>query len=192
MKNICLILAAVLMIVVISLPAFAAEEPVDPSDPETETIEETDPGAADPSLVDNPVVEDGTTEVAADDEVTENSEEVSDSDTYTDDGSAVLDGTGTTEVPVIQYGTQTSVRDMIPHSSDYTSSLMGAIFAVFGEYTPRTYMVTTYLDDGTAVTSTEIVPGLAGLDYNWIAGVVLFTLSLFCIFRMIGGLFRWK
>ena len=74
----------------------------------------------------------------------------------------------------------------------FGSSLGSAVLGLLGSYTPETYTVTTYLPDGSAVTSTEIVPGLAGLDYEWIAGAVLFTLALYCIFRMIGGIFRWN
>ena len=74
----------------------------------------------------------------------------------------------------------------------FGSSLGSAVLGLLGSYTPDTYTVTTYLPDGSAVTSTEIVPGLAGLDYEWIAGAVLFTLALYCIFRMIGGIFRWN
>ena len=74
----------------------------------------------------------------------------------------------------------------------FGSSLGSAVLGLLGSYTPETYTVTTYFPDGSAVTSTEIVPGLAGLDYEWIAGAVLFTLALYCIFRMIGGLLKWN
>ena len=183
MKNFCLILACVLMIVGISLPGFAAVDGLDASSvPEPVTSEnlpgedipaEDEPVAADP----NPEPDSDPLEVSEDD---------------LDTGSSVYDDSGTSEIPVIEYSSQLVVRDAAEYSSDYSASLMGAIYAVFGEYTPRTYDVTTYLDDGTSVTSTEIVPGLAGLDYNWLAGVVLFTMVLFCILRMIGGMFRWK
>lgn len=215
MKNLCLVLACVLMIVMISLPAFASdddpysgdspqdvwveglpspepvvsEDPVASSDPEPVVSEEpvtaTDPEPAETEGVTEPeVFDDGETEA--------DSGEVSDAGTYSDDGSSVSDSSGTSEVLVIVAPSQVIVRDTVEYSSDYSASLMSAIYAVFGEYTPRTYEVTTYFDDGTAVTSTEIVPGLAGLDYNWIAGVALFFMALFCIFRMIGGMFRWK
>lgn len=70
------------------------------------------------------------------------------------------------------------------------SSLISAVTALFGEYTPKTYNVTTYLSDGTAVQSTEIVPGLAGLDYEWIAGAAFFALVLYGLLRLIGGLIK--
>lgn len=72
------------------------------------------------------------------------------------------------------------------------SSLISAVTALFGEYTPKTYNVTTYLSDGTVVQSSEVIPGLAGLDYEWLASVALFTLVLYCILRMIGGALKWS
>lgn len=78
---------------------------------------------------------------------------------------------------------------VVPGSSS-GSSLVSTVKALFGSYTPKTYNVTTYLPDGTAVQSTEIVPGLAGLDYEWIAGAVLFALALYGLLRMIGGLLK--
>lgn len=84
---------------------------------------------------------------------------------------------------VTNYGDDTNVGD---------TPLVGAVKSLFGGYHPRTHVVTTYLSDGTTVETVEVIPGLAGLDYVWIASVVLFALALYCIFRMIGGLFRWK
>ncbi len=72
------------------------------------------------------------------------------------------------------------------------TSLVDAVNSLFGRYNPRTHVVTTYLSDGTTVETVEVLPGLAGLDYAWLASVLLFALALYCIFRMIGGLFRWK
>lgn len=68
------------------------------------------------------------------------------------------------------------------------STMSDAIKGVLGEYYPRTYTVSQYAADGTLLgTTTEIVPGLAGLDYEWIVGAVLFALFLYGILRMIGG-----
>lgn len=69
-------------------------------------------------------------------------------------------------------------------------SFVSTLKALFGTYTPKTYNVTTYLSDGTAVHSTEIVSGLAGLDYEWITSVALFSLVLYGLLRMIGGLLK--
>lgn len=64
------------------------------------------------------------------------------------------------------------------------------VTTLFGDYTPRTYSVTTYLSDGSTVTTTEYVPGLAGMDWPWIAGVALFALVLYCFFKLLGGVLR--
>lgn len=92
-------------------------------------------------------------------------------------------------VPAVPSGTVTAYED---DTVDADTPLVSAVNALFGRYHPRTHVVTTYLSDGTTVDTVEVLPGLAGLDYAWIASVVLFSLALYCIFRMIGGLFRWK
>ena len=67
--------------------------------------------------------------------------------------------------------------------------LAGVVSSIFGVYTPRTYTTTTYID-GQAVTATEIVPGVAGLDWPWLCGATLFGIMLFCLFKLLGGI--WK
>lgn len=67
--------------------------------------------------------------------------------------------------------------------------LSEAIAELFGEYTPRTQTVTEYLSDGATTTHEEVIPGLAGLDWQWLAGVTIFTVFLYCVLRIIGGLF---
>lgn len=73
-------------------------------------------------------------------------------------------------------------------SSD--SALTSAVKAVLGTYQPRTQTVTYYLSDGTTTTSTEPVPGLAGLDWYWLSGVFLFSLVLWSFFRFLGVVFK--
>ena len=86
------------------------------------------------------------------------------------------------------YATRTLDDAAAPADSE---TMPGLVTALFGSYTPRTQTVTEYLPDGSNVTYTEVVPGLAGLDWPWIASVALFAMSLYCVFRMIGGLFKW-
>lgn len=196
MKSFCLVLACVLMLVGLSFPAFAVDDDPysgdSPDDIWVEGLPSPEPSATEAPVVEVPSDEGMEPELIPDDEITSDPEEipVDGSDPNVDPG--LSDSDGTTEIPVIEYTSSAVVKDMALFSSDYTPALMQAIYAVFGEYTPRTYTVTTYLDDGSAVESVEVVPGLAGLDYNWLAGVALFTLVLYCIFRMIGGLFRWR
>ena len=37
------------------------------------------------------------------------------------------------------------------------------------------------------MTYQEYVPGLAGLDWSWLAGVALFSITLWSLFALIGG-----
>lgn len=70
------------------------------------------------------------------------------------------------------------------------SPLSEAVTALFGTYTPRTQTVTQHLEDGSVITYQEVIPGLAGLDWSWLASVFLFALVLFSLLRMIGGLLK--
>jgi len=65
------------------------------------------------------------------------------------------------------------------------------VTGVLGEYHQKTNTVNTYASDGTLVsTTTEAVPGIAGLDYAWIAGAFLFATMVYGILRIIGGLLK--
>ena len=89
-----------------------------------------------------------------------------------------------------------SVADLDDPVSFYSGSGEGqsmkeVIVQVFGEYTPRTQTVTQYLSDGSVLdTATEIVPGVAGMDWQWISGVVLFSVMLFSFLKMVGVLLK--
>lgn len=88
-------------------------------------------------------------------------------------------GVASAPSPVSSLDPETEERD----------GLAGVVSGIFGAYTPRTYTTTTYID-GQAVTATEIVPGVAGLDWPWLCGAGLFALMLFCLFKLLGGI--WK
>lgn len=76
-------------------------------------------------------------------------------------------------------------------SPDRASGSLSDITArLFGEYQPRTQTVTEYLSDGTSVTYDQYVPGVAGMDWNWIAGAVLFTIVLWSLFKLLGVFFK--
>lgn len=76
-------------------------------------------------------------------------------------------------------------------SLDGSSAMVDVVTAVLGEYQRQTYTVQQMDSEGNVIaTSTEYVPGLAGLDYPWIAGSVLFSLLLAGFLRLIGGLLR--
>ena len=77
------------------------------------------------------------------------------------------------------------------NSSDPESRTMkDAVVMVLGEYSPRTQTVTQYLSDGSSESYTEIVPGVAGMDWEWISGAALFALVLFSFFKFVGVLLR--
>lgn len=71
-----------------------------------------------------------------------------------------------------------------------TAGLPAVVRSVFGAYHQRTQTVTETAADGTATTSTEPVPGLAGLDWYWLSGVFLFTIVLWSFFRFLGVVFK--
>ena len=75
---------------------------------------------------------------------------------------------------------------------EYTTPLAEVLYDLFGAYTPRTQTVTVYAADGTATTYSEVIPGLAGLDWNWLLCAALFLVTMYCVLRMIGGLFKWS
>lgn len=65
------------------------------------------------------------------------------------------------------------------------------VVQVLGEYQPKMQTVQELDSAGNVIaTSTEYVPGLAGLDYHWITGAVLFIVFLLGIFKLLGGLMR--
>lgn len=71
-----------------------------------------------------------------------------------------------------------------------TAGLPAVVRSVFGDYHQRTQTVTETAADGTATTSTEPVPGLAGLDWYWLSGVFMFTIVLWSFFRFLGVVFK--
>lgn len=69
-------------------------------------------------------------------------------------------------------------------------TMKDVVVMVLGDYSPRTQTVTQYLSDGTAQTSTEIVPGVAGMDWEWISGAGLFGLVLYAFLKFVGVLLK--
>ena len=92
------------------------------------------------------------------------------------------------------YRTISLTRLALPEDeqSGAVSSVMAEVIeSVLGEYQRRTYTVEQYDTEGNLIgTSTEYVPGLAGLDYAWITGAILFGVFISGIFKLLGGLMR--
>lgn len=71
--------------------------------------------------------------------------------------------------------------------------LKALITSIFGEYTPIT---TTSVISETVGSETHqylveaVAPGAAGVDYEWLAGVFLFGIFLFCLMKLLGGVLK--
>lgn len=69
--------------------------------------------------------------------------------------------------------------------------LKSVIRSVFGTYEPvtTTAVYTETVDGETVTTLVDVVAeGSAGVDYEYIAGVFLFGIMLFCLFKLLGGI----
>lgn len=68
------------------------------------------------------------------------------------------------------------------------------IYGLFGSYEPVTYLEffqTTAEDGSVAWDSYEVVAsGLAGVDWPWVMGVVLFAIVLYSFFRLLGVILK--
>lgn len=61
------------------------------------------------------------------------------------------------------------------------------IEVLFGEYIPITYDTVVETLEGFETVS--VIPsGLAGVDWTYVLGVGLFGLTLYCAFRILGGI----
>lgn len=72
-----------------------------------------------------------------------------------------------------------------------TTGLKDIITSIFGSYEPVTQeTVITESIDGNTVESTirTVVPGLAGVDLEWVGSVLLFGVLLLCLGKMLGGI----
>lgn len=114
-------------------------------------------------------------------------------DTVTVSGADVtvyLDDRSYTSVIDVGGGLSPADDDIPSVSHGDSGTLPGFLRAMFGEYTPKTQIVSTYFDGQLMEVSTEYVPGIAGMDMEWIASVILFGLVVYCLFRMLGGMVR--
>ena len=99
--------------------------------------------------------------------------------------------------PVLELGNDTpmvySVNDLRSDGSD-ASDLIGlkaVIRSIFGEYTPNmTTTAVTETVDGEVITSLidTVADGTAGVDWEYISGVFIFGIMLYCLFKLLGGI----
>ena len=77
--------------------------------------------------------------------------------------------------------------------AEVLTGLKSMVTSIFGEYTPVT---TTSVISETVGNDTHqylvetVAPGAAGVDYEWIAGVVLFAIMLYCLMKLLGGVLK--
>lgn len=71
--------------------------------------------------------------------------------------------------------------------SDSANTMSQVVRDLFGTYTPRIQTVTTYMDGEPIAVEEQYVPGVAGMDWEWIGGFAVFLLMLYCLFRLLGG-----
>ena len=87
------------------------------------------------------------------------------------------------------------VEDLRPADApvEILTGLKSLVTSIFGEYAPIT---TTSVRSETVGDETRqylvetVAPGAAGVDYEWIAGVVLFGIMLFCLMKLLGGVIK--
>ena len=110
---------------------------------------------------------------------------------------AVLDGEDASEDPQVEdepaVFTVSDLRSGDDSSLNPLVGLKALIVSIFGEYTPvmTTAAVTETVGNETTTTLIDTVaPGAAGVDYAWIAGVLLFGILLFCLMKLLGGVLK--
>ncbi len=99
----------------------------------------------------------------------------------------VRDNTKDDPVTVIGADAPVVTKDLLVPPA--RTGLSATMEDIFGAYTPLTYQVTT-VSGGTTTVTTEIVPGLAGVDWPYLGGVCLFGVMLYCLYRLIGGVLK--
>ena len=89
------------------------------------------------------------------------------------------------------------VNDMRGGSDDVENiiadGLKGVIQSIFGVYEPvtTTAVYTETVNGETVTTLVDVVAdGSAGVDYEYVSGVVLFGIMLFCLFKLLGGILK--
>lgn len=84
------------------------------------------------------------------------------------------------------------VEDLRPTEApvEVLDGLKALVTSIFGEYTP--IMTTTVVIESVGNETYQylvetVAPGAAGVDYEWLAGVLLFGILLFCLMKLLGG-----
>lgn len=87
------------------------------------------------------------------------------------------------------------VEDLRPVDppAEVLTGLKSLVTSIFGEYTPvtTTSVISETVGNDTYQYLVETVaPGAAGVDYEWVAGVLLFAILLYCFMKLLGGVLK--
>lgn len=108
------------------------------------------------------------------------------------DGSHILQNDGVSTLGI------TPIDPDLSDSDSVSASIADILGSVFGGYRSRIisciYEGETIIVDGRImfdVLSFDVVDtGLSGIDYQWLAGVLLFGILLFCLMKLLGGVLK--
>lgn len=68
--------------------------------------------------------------------------------------------------------------------------LLEAIREFLGAYTPVMTTVEQVLPDGSIHSYEAVASGFAGVDWPWLVSAALLLLFIFCMFKLLGVIFR--
>lgn len=111
--------------------------------------------------------------------------------TYDTPSTDLLAGADSTGEPAVY--TVTDMRSVDDGTGSVVSGLKALIVSIFGEYEPvlTTAAVTETVDNVTTTTLIDVVAdGAAGVDFEWLSGVFLFGILLFCLMKLLGGVLK--
>lgn len=88
-----------------------------------------------------------------------------------------------------------TIEDLRPANPpvEVLTGLKALVTSIFGEYTPITttsVVFQTVGNDTHQYLVETVAPGAAGVDYEWVAGVLLFAIMLFCLMKLLGGVLK--
>ena len=89
--------------------------------------------------------------------------------------------------PVLREPVQEVSTSTLRISANQTSGFHAVILGLLGDYNPIVKDYTYQSSQGYTSHSIEITP-----DWSWIASAAIFLVIIFCLFRLIGGIFSWK
>lgn len=92
--------------------------------------------------------------------------------------------------PVLREPVQTVSTDVLRISAQDTSGFHAVILGLLGDYNPIAVTTSYQYPSGQTYQTryqVDVEP-----DWSWICTAAIFIVIIFCLFRLIGGLFAWK